>query len=238
MIERSRRAEHELAETAREVETLRQELDSARDDATKDALTGLANRRAIDAQLAQLADAGTPRLLAICDVDHFKSVNDRFGHAIGDRVLTAIADALSEACAPHSVGTLGAGEEFLVVMPETGLEEGRALLDSVRQDLGMRNFKLRETDQQIGTVTFSAGMALAKGDAGRTSPRSAAPIRSSTAPRPRAGIGSSPAEAVTGTRRRCKATDRDGVARLVKTGWEGARCPTPGPMAPPWPAAM
>lgn len=164
MIERSQRAERELAATAQEVETLRQELDSARDDATRDALTGLANRRAIDAHLAELAKASTSRLLAICDVDHFKSINDRYGHAVGDRVLKAIAGALEKACAPHWVGRWG-GEEFLVVMPATDLEAGVAVLDAAREQIGARLFKLRETDEPVGPVTFSAGICLAQGDA-------------------------------------------------------------------------
>ena len=163
MIERSRRAERELAATVNQVESLRQELDSARDDATKDMLTGLGNRRAIEDRLARLASTGGPRLIAICDIDHFKSINDRYGHAVGDRVLKVVADALAEACAPHMVGRWG-GEEFLVIMPAIELDEGRAILDAAREQVSARHFKLRETDEPIGSVTFSAGLSHAVGD--------------------------------------------------------------------------
>lgn len=163
MLERSRRAERELAATVQEAEALRQELDTARDDATKDVLTGLGNRRAIDARLAALAKTGEPRLIAICDIDHFKSINDRYGHAVGDRVLRTVAGVLAEACAPHLVGRWG-GEEFLVVMPETALADGLAIMEAARAKLEARQFKLRETDEPLGAITFSAGLSQATGD--------------------------------------------------------------------------
>lgn len=164
MIERSQRAEQELAATAGEVEALRQELDAARDDASKDALTGLGNRRAIDAHLARLGDAREPRLLAICDVDRFKSINDRYGHPVGDRVLKAVGGVLAKACAPHLVGRWG-GEEFMVVMAGVELDEGAAIVDAAREELASRSFRLRETDEPMGPVTFSAGVTLATGNA-------------------------------------------------------------------------
>lgn len=107
MIERSMRAESDLAAAAREVEALRRELDIARHDATKDALTGLHNRRALDTALEHLIKTQQPYLVAICDIDRFKSVNDRYGHAVGDRVIKTVATSLLESCAPHMVGRWG-----------------------------------------------------------------------------------------------------------------------------------
>jgi len=159
MIERSLRAENELAAAAREVEALRRELDVARHDATKDALTGLHNRRALDMELERLIASEGPYLVAICDIDRFKSVNDRYGHAVGDRVIKTVAASLSEGCAPHMVGRWG-GEEFLVILPDLDLEDGVALVDKARRDLGQRPFNLRETDEPMGAITFSAGVAM------------------------------------------------------------------------------
>jgi diguanylate cyclase len=163
MIERSRRAEAELNAAAKEVETLRQELDDARGDAERDELTGLGNRRAIERHLEALANSGRSRVIGICDIDHFKSVNDRFGHGVGDRVLTMVANSLATSCAPHFVGRWG-GEEFLVVMADEDQESGVALLDKARSDIATRKLKLRETKEPLGRISFSAGVAVASGD--------------------------------------------------------------------------
>lgn len=174
MLERSMRAESELASAASEVEALRRELDVARHDATKDALTGLHNRRALDAALDRLIKAGEPYLVAICDIDRFKLVNDRYGHAVGDRVIKTVAGSLTESCAPHMVGRWG-GEEFLVILPAVALEEGVALLDRARRELSQRPFKLRETDEPMGAITFSAGVAsIEKNEADNAAPLSRA----------------------------------------------------------------
>jgi diguanylate cyclase len=163
MMARTAAMESKLAETRRETERLRQDLDAARDDATRDALTNLPNRRAIDRQLEILAAQGTPMIVAFCDIDHFKSINDRFGHAVGDRVLKVVAETLSTTLDPHIVGRFG-GEEFVVVLPETDHLTAFALIERAREEIAARHFKVRETDMPLGQVTFSAGIALAKGD--------------------------------------------------------------------------
>ncbi len=163
MIERSRRAEEELNAAAKEVETLRQELESARDDAERDQLTGLGNRRAIERHLQKLADNGRRRVIGVCDIDNFKSVNDRFGHGVGDRVLKMVASSLASSCAPHFVGRWG-GEEFLVVLDDFDQEMGVDVLDAARVDISMRKLKLRENDEPLGVISFSAGVASTAGD--------------------------------------------------------------------------
>jgi diguanylate cyclase len=163
MIARTAAMESKLAETQRETERLREDLDAARDDATRDALTNLPNRRAIDRKLETLAEKRTPLSVAFCDIDHFKSINDRFGHAVGDRVLKVVAETLSTCLAPHVVGRFG-GEEFVVLLPDTSRETAFELIERAREEIAARHFKVRETDQPLGQVTFSAGIALAKGD--------------------------------------------------------------------------
>ena len=163
MIERSRRAEDELNAAAKEVETLRQELEAARDNAERDQLTGLGNRRAIERYLQRLAESGKRRAIGVCDIDNFKSVNDRFGHGVGDRVLKMVATSLASSCAPHFVGRWG-GEEFLIVMDDEDQDAGVALLDKARTDIAIRKLKLRENDEPLGVISFSAGVAVTSGD--------------------------------------------------------------------------
>jgi diguanylate cyclase len=95
--------------------------------------------------------------VAICDVDKFTSDNDRFGHAVGDRVLKAIAEALRVGCDEHLVARFG-GEEFVVMF--TGLTPADALstLEGARAAVAAKRYRLRETDAPLGAVTFSAGL--------------------------------------------------------------------------------
>lgn len=160
MVDRSRRTEADLNAAIAEVAALREKLEEARDDAKRDQLTGLANRRSINEYLAQLAIAGSDYVVGLCDIDHFKAINDRFGHGVGDRVLKRVADVLAAACAPHFVGRWG-GEEFVVIMEANDPAAGAALLEAARSDLAKRRFKLRETDEPMGLVSFSGGIAFA-----------------------------------------------------------------------------
>lgn len=90
--------------------------------ALRDQLTGLANRRHLDAQLPALLDAADgedlPITLAMVDVDHFKAINDRFGHALGDRVLVTLAQLLRENTRGRDLVARVGGEEFVIALPE------------------------------------------------------------------------------------------------------------------------
>ena len=165
MIERVHSAEARLESATREASELRQKLEEARDNARRDPLTDLPNRRALEEAYAAQAAAGTRICLAVCDVDHFKSVNDRFGHAVGDRVLKAIAEALSQTCAGHLVARYG-GEEFAVLFTGVDIEAARVTLDTARATVATKRYRLRESDAPLGEITFSAGLAPAEAGEG------------------------------------------------------------------------
>jgi diguanylate cyclase (GGDEF)-like protein len=118
----------ELERRAHQLEELQEQL---RDHAERDWLTGLYNRRYLAAALDRLDDgAGSePLSLAIVDLDHFKNVNDRFGHDVGDRVLVRAAELLVEAVRPSDVVARTGGEEFVVLMPVAGMEDATACAD-------------------------------------------------------------------------------------------------------------
>jgi diguanylate cyclase len=148
-------AEARLQQATREASELRHELAAAQDDARRDTLTGLPNRRAFEEALA-LAD-GAACHIAICDVDHFKSVNDRYGHPVGDRVLKAIAATLARECAGHLVARHG-GEEFTLLLTGVDADAACALLETARVAVGKRRYRLRESDTAIDGITLSAGI--------------------------------------------------------------------------------
>ncbi len=156
-LARSSAAERELSATNAEVGRLREKLEAVEGDSQRDALTGLANRRGYEAYIETLAFDDL--CIAICDIDRFKSYNDRYGHSVGDRVLKTVAQSLQDSLAGHFVSRWG-GEEFLVIA-RGSVDYVAVLLDQARDDLGNRDFKLRENDEPLGRISFSAGVAAA-----------------------------------------------------------------------------
>lgn len=157
MLQRVRQTEVRLAAATRETEELRAALDEARGNARLDPLTELANRRAFDEAFARL-EPGATAVVAVCDVDHFKRVNDEFGHAVGDRVLKAIGQTLVAECAGHLVARHG-GEEFALLFVGLDFDEAMAIVDRARRAIAARRFRLRASDAMIGEITVSVGVA-------------------------------------------------------------------------------
>ena len=162
MIQHVNETEKKLSAASRTIDNLRAEIETARGDAARDALTGIPNRRGLEEAIAALPKTGK-HCLAICDIDRFKRVNDKYGHVVGDRVLKLVANSLKDSCGAHLVGRWG-GEEFMVLLASTDLEAAAATLDQALADLGQRNVKLRATDEPLGSITFSAGVASFTGN--------------------------------------------------------------------------
>ncbi len=161
MLNRVHTAESQLEAANREADDLRQKLEEARDNARRDPLTGMPNRRAFEEAYAEQLATGEPICVAVCDIDHFKLVNDGFGHAVGDRVLKSIGDVLSEECAPHLVARYG-GEEFVALFVGIDLATARQTLEAARERVARKRYRLRETDTPLGEVTFSAGLTAGR----------------------------------------------------------------------------
>jgi diguanylate cyclase len=166
MIERTKAAERQLTAARDEAQALRVQLAEAGEEARRDALTGLPNRRAFEERLADYEREGCEVVIAICDIDHFKRVNDTYGHAVGDRVLKLVADILDKHCGQHMVARLG-GEEFVVLFENLSSAEAARHLDAARNFLATKHFKVRETDTPLGQISFSAGVAIGADALGR-----------------------------------------------------------------------
>jgi diguanylate cyclase len=162
MIVKTRAAEQELRARGEAMTDLQASLVDARSKADTDSLTGLSNRRAFERMLGAISEraqhSGRPLSLAICDVDHFKSINDRFGHVTGDRVLKLIGDILTDHCGKQGHVFRFGGEEFVVLFEELGVEPAYEMVDAARRDLADRNIVKKETGESLGQITFSAGI--------------------------------------------------------------------------------
>ena len=104
---------------------------------SRDALTGLANRRAFDLALLReidrVARSGEPALLLALDIDHFKKVNDQYGHAAGDHVIKAVASALIDSVRPMDLVARVGGEEFTIILPNCATGFGQTVAERIRR---------------------------------------------------------------------------------------------------------
>ena len=138
-------------------------IDALVDLSSRDALTGLANRRAFELALARETDrvarSGEPALLLMLDIDHFKRVNDTWGHAAGDQVIKGVASALLDSVRPMDVVARTGGEEFAILLPNCGSAFGQTVAERVRRRVERMPMQVA-AQQQIG-VTVSSGGAFA-----------------------------------------------------------------------------
>lgn len=130
---------------------------------SRDALTGLANRRtfelALEREIDRVARAGEPALMLMIDIDHFKSVNDTHGHAAGDLVLKAVARTLVDCVRPMDTVARFGGEEFAVVLPNCPPAFGAAVAERLRE--GVHGTPVEVGTQLMLQVTISVGGAFA-----------------------------------------------------------------------------
>jgi len=135
-----------------------------------DELTGLPTRRTfVDAARMQLAAASeiAPLALAVIDVDHFKGVNDTFGHLTGDNVLEVVAQVLGEVVRASDVAGRYAGDEFVILFPGTGALEAQRVCERLREAVAARRIPVRGAEERWVAVSLSIGIAVAprNGDA-------------------------------------------------------------------------
>ena len=138
----------------------RRERDRARDEAQRDVLTGLLNRRALMARIAEaLTEARQTRQtlsLLFLDLDHFKAVNDRYGHLVGDACLRIVAERVHAELRPGDTLARWGGEEFVVLLPDAAPCEAAAIGERIRQRVQAHPFRIGSEDI---AVTVSLGIA-------------------------------------------------------------------------------
>jgi len=162
VLDEQREAQARTRQALFEVNEARQEAERFREQARRDPLTGLHNRRYVDEHLPVLMERESPLWAAVLDLDHFKQINDRCSHEIGDQVLVTVAALLADAVAGLDerrafAARLG-GEEFLLVLTGLGRADTLAFLERLRRRVAAHPW--RPTTGEL-PVTVSVGVASA-----------------------------------------------------------------------------
>lgn len=146
-----------LIERTQQLVLLRQKIDRLRADADLDSLTGLANRRRFRVALAREVERWrryrVPCALMMLDIDHLKSVNDKFGHPVGDMVIRQIAQTLKQVSRDNDTAARLGGEEFALLLAGIDLQRAVTAAERLRAVLGGKRV------EGVGTVTVSIGVA-------------------------------------------------------------------------------
>jgi diguanylate cyclase len=152
-----------LAESRRQVRKLRASLAQARLSELRDPLTNLANRRHFDnmltREIAEAEKSGTGLCLVMADLDHFKELNDRFGHVVGDDILKMFAEMLTRSFKGRDLPARFGGEEFTIILTDIDVTTAAHLVERVRNDLERAAMRIVSGKIPIGTITASFGVA-------------------------------------------------------------------------------
>ncbi len=162
-----------IDEMEKEAEYIRKRLKEERGKALSDPLTKLPNREAYDErfelEIERCKRYQKPATLVVADIDHFKKINDSYGHLSGDKVLQIIAKELQKSLRKTDFVARYGGEEFVMLLPETNLETAIKVIDKVREKIGKLPFHFRDENIQItmsfGLIEFKDGLASKDQDA-------------------------------------------------------------------------
>jgi len=152
-----------LKRSKQQVSKMRQSLAESRQKAMRDQLTGLSNRRHFDISLAKeitksLAGS-SPMCLAMVDIDHFKKINDTFGHLVGDQVLKFFGQLLSKNVKGRDIVSRYGGEEFAIILPSTDIANARILAKNIRSQIAETSLVVTKNRKSIGMITASFGLS-------------------------------------------------------------------------------
>ena len=152
LVERVKLMETESQDAEKRIEEQRQK-------ALRDVLTQLPNREAYQQRVAQEFDRwqryGRPLSMAVCDIDHFKRINDNYGHLAGDKVLRIVAKSLVKRLRKTDFIARYGGEEFVILLPETDQEQSLKVVEGVREAIANCPFHFKDTPV---TITMSFGV--------------------------------------------------------------------------------
>ncbi len=145
-----------------QVEQLEDCLKAAREESSRDPLTGLCNRRQFDIMLDEAilaaGNENTPLSLLLIDIDHFKLFNDEHGHVAGDSALRYVASCLKSNIKDHDTAARYGGEEFVVILSHTAVEHAMSVAERIRHLINSRHLVKKATGESMGRISVSIGV--------------------------------------------------------------------------------
>jgi diguanylate cyclase len=166
LVDSGKRLQKRMKISSEDLKQLQQDLEKSQQEAQTDVLTSLLNKRGFEKRFEleriRAKQNEIPFSLIMVDIDHFKKVNDSFGHLVGDSLLKSIANLLKSHLRKNDIASRYGGEEFLILLPETGIQGAKAAAQKIRDTLATKEWKLKETGKPMGKITVSMGIALYK----------------------------------------------------------------------------
>ena len=163
IIKSGSRLQTRMKVSSEDLKQLHKELEISQQEARTDALTGLTNRRGLEKRLEleriRARQNNSVFSVIMIDIDHFKTVNDTFGHLVGDSLLRGFASILTSQVRRKDLPTRYGGEEFLIILPETDVEGAYAVAEKIRGALGKKEWTIKESQKSIGQIKVSMGIA-------------------------------------------------------------------------------
>lgn len=164
MQDTNRTLEQKLEASREDIAALQRDLDDVRRESLLDPLTKIANRKSFDEGLRSSIDdarhTGNPLCLILIDIDHFKSFNDSYGHQTGDQVLRLVAMTIKSNIKGRDLAARYGGEEFVAILPNTDLKGAMIVSENVRQAIHGKELLKRSTNEKLGRITASFGVAV------------------------------------------------------------------------------
>jgi len=152
-----------LEDSRKQIEALRSSLSEAEEVVLKDPLTGVGNRRCFDVTMEKaILDCKQKKSslsLVMCDIDHFKRVNDAFGHQVGDEIIRMFSRVIEAGVREGDTVIRYGGEEFAIILPMAELDAAKSIAERIRRQFESKKLTIRETNQKIGQLTASFGVA-------------------------------------------------------------------------------
>lgn len=164
LVNSGKRLQTRMKISSEDLKQLQQELEKSQQEAQTDALTSLINRRGLEKRLEleriRARQNNSSFSIIMVDIDHFKRVNDTYGHLVGDSLLKTIAQLLKTHLRRNDIAARYGGEEFLILLVETDIDGAMAVGEKIRKALSVKEWKIKDTGKSMGKITVSMGVAL------------------------------------------------------------------------------